>query len=283
MSARTGRALAGAVAEKGPANVLAGLLLSRMPVVTPELTPFEKAYYNYQSELERRLMWTFPDYYYFKKGSLTQRRFQAANRGPMHAHKGIYYPRGTPEVQHNRDRRFKQEITIPRDDTEDAANLFGGDGSKDSLSRPIVPNPRTTDADAQNDTTSLFRKLDRTLYLVTKQPGQDWRFPAFELRANEALHRAAVRGMLKLGGDNINAWVVSHTPAAVVRSEAGKVVSEASADTLREFFIKAHVTHGQFAPKPSKNIEFAWLTKEEIADRVANDYYNQLAVVLNDQ
>jgi large subunit ribosomal protein L46 len=282
MSVRTA-ARAVAQAEKGPANVLAGLILSRVPVVTPELTDFEKAYYNYQSELERRLMWTFPDYFYFKKGSLAQRRFNAANRGPMHAHKGIYYPRGTPEVQHNRDRRFKQEVVIPRDDSEDMSNLFGGDGGKDSLSRPIVTNPRITEADKTNDTTSLIRKLERTLYLVTKLPGEQWKFPSFELRKNETLHRAAIRGLWKLGGDNMNTWVVSNTPAAVVRFDDGQVVPQTSDNTLREFYIKAHILHGQFVPKKSKNAEFAWLTKEEVAERVDKDYFNQLSVVLNDQ
>ncbi|PAK97860.1 hypothetical protein B8W96_12420, partial [Lentilactobacillus parakefiri] len=69
----------------------------------------------YQSELERRLMWTFPSYFYFKKGTLTERRFQSAQKGVISKQPGVWFPKGVPDVKHNRERSQKQEIMLPKD------------------------------------------------------------------------------------------------------------------------------------------------------------------------
>jgi large subunit ribosomal protein L46 len=265
-------------------NILAGLILSRVPIVTPELTSFEKSYYRYQDELERRLMWTFPSYYYFKKGSLRERQFNTAQRGPVARQLGVFYPRGLPDIQHNRERRFKQEIVIPRQDAGNDA-LFGSDKtSDDSLSRPIVPNSRTTEADNTNDITSLIRKLDRTLYLVVKSP-YGWQFPAFSLNQKEPLHVAAERGLREFGGVNINTWTVSNTPSGVLRynNEAGKrsITQIPSDSTIREFFISSHILHGQFVPQNGQ--EFGWLTKNEIAEKVDPLYFEVVGPLLSEQ
>ncbi len=208
-----------------PKDVFAGLILSRIPIVTPELSNFEKAYYHYQDELERRLMWTFPQYFYFKKGTLSERKFTAAQKGPVTRQPGVWYPRGVPDIKFNRERRFKQEIVIPRENSEDG----------DSLSDPIVPNPRVTEADAKNDTRALTRKLDRTLYLLVQQ-NSEWKFPSFSLEAKEPLHDAAERGLRQIGGVNMKTWTVSNTPAAVIKGS----------DANKEFFIKSHIIHGTF-------------------------------------
>ena len=45
----------------------AGILLTRPPLLTPSLTPFEKAYFFYQKRLNERLALPFTRYFYFKK------------------------------------------------------------------------------------------------------------------------------------------------------------------------------------------------------------------------
>ncbi|ANB13509.1 mitochondrial 54S ribosomal protein YmL17/YmL30 [Sugiyamaella lignohabitans] len=264
-------------------RILAGLILSRTPVVTPELTEFEKAYYHYQDELERRLMWTFPSYYYFKKGSLRERQFNAAQRGPVPRHANIWYPKGIPDIQHNRERRLKQEIVIPRQ-SADNDGLFGNnEESDDSLGRPIVLNSRHTEADEINDTTSLKRKLDRTLYLVVKEQDKNiWRFPAFSLEQKEPLHIAAERGLRQIGGVNINTWTVSNTPAGVTRfNESGQVIGkeESTDSSKREFYIKSHILHGKFVPQDGQ--DFAWLTREELGSKLDEPYYNSVEPLLS--
>lgn len=245
-----------------PANVFAGLILSRIPIVTPELSAFEKAYYHYQDELERRLMWTFPQYFYFKKGTLSERKFTAAQKGPVTRQPGVWYPRGLPDIKFNRERRSKQEIVIPREKSSE-------DG-EDSLSRSIAANPRITKADTENDIKALTRKLDRTLYLLVEQ-NSEWKFPTFGLDAKEPIHDAAERGLRQVGGINMKTWTVSNTPAAVIKTE----------DSRKEFFIKSHIIHGTFNLQNIHGVtDYAWLTKNEISEKVSSEYYNELGPLL---
>lgn len=51
------------------------------------------------------------------------------------------------------------------------------------------PQSRTTEADKKNDTKSLSRKLDRSLYLVIKNKDGRWRFPEDRVYGRENLHQ----------------------------------------------------------------------------------------------
>lgn len=206
-------------------------------------------------------MWTFPQYFYFKKGTLSERKFTAAQRGPVTRQPGVWYPRGVPDIKFNRERRYKQEIVIPREKTAD-------DG-EDSLSRPITPSSRITEADTKNDTRALTRKLDRTLYLLVQQ-NSEWKFPTFSLEAKEPLHGAAERGLRQVGGVNMKTWTVSNTPAAVIKANDNK-----------EFFIKSHIIHGAFNLQNIHGVtDFAWLTKNEISEKVNGKYFEGLEPLL---
>lgn len=231
-------------------------------------------------------MWTFPSYYYFKKGSLKERQFNAAQRGPAARQPGVWFSRGLPDIQHNRERREKQNVVIPKQKTS-SDNLFSNKtDSDDSLGRPIVPKPRITEADEKNDVKALTRALSRTLYLLVKDSKTGaWKFPSFGLETKEPLHVTAENGLRKLGGVNINTWTVSNTPAAVVRYDgvSKKIVDKENANenTIREFFIKSHILHGKFVPS-SSSTDFMWLTKQEIATHVDSSYYEAIAPLLSD-
>jgi large subunit ribosomal protein L46 len=245
-------------------SLRAALLLTRQPIVTPELSALERVYYNYQEELERRIMWTFPHYYYFKKGSLSERRFIKAQKGPVSKQPNVLYEKGEPDVVHNRERKHKQDVIIPKEEYEES--------SMSDISRPVEPNSRITEADKANDTTSLERALPRTLHLLVKDSKQGWKLPSFTLPQETPLHRAAESGLRELGGEGINTWTVARSPAAVLKYENEKLVqSEFQKDGLvREFVIKSHILSGAFKPQ---NLEYAWLTREEIEKRVSNEYF----------
>ena len=68
------------MATKVPETIRAALILARSPIVVPALTKFESQYIKYKYELEKRLMWTFPAYYYFKKGTMSEYKFQVAQK-----------------------------------------------------------------------------------------------------------------------------------------------------------------------------------------------------------
>lgn len=244
-------------------SIKAAILLTRQPILTPDLTDFESKYYSYQEELQRRLMWTFPQYYYFKKGSLSERKFVKAQRGPVSKQPGVFYEKGIPDVVHNRERRLKQDVVIPKDEYDE---------SMSDISRPVIPNSRTTKADESNDLKSLERKLSRSLYLLIKDGKKGWKLPSFGLIENQlALHKTAEAGLRLLGGESISTWTVARSPAGLLKYKGDQLVSSDESDLTREYIIKSHILSGEFKPK---NIEYAWLVREEIEDLVSKDYFN---------
>ncbi|SCU99334.1 LAME_0G02762g1_1 [Lachancea meyersii CBS 8951] len=256
-----------------PSGIRAGLILSRIPIVTQDLSKLEKQYYEYQSELEKRLMWTFPQYFYFKRGTLAEKRFLAAQKGPVSKQPGVWFPKGVPDIKHNRERRSKQVVNLPQN-----FGSAGGDqvSESDSISRPIVPNSRITEADRTNDTQSLERKLSATLYLLVQSTEGKWAFPSFpvasEKGAKQALHVTAESGLRELGGPNVNTWTVSSTPAGVLNGPDSA-----------EFLVKSHIISGKFdLQHKSQYNDFAWLTKSEIQQRVDAAYYQGLSWLLAD-
>lgn len=259
-----------ATAAKNSSNktILAGLILSRIPIVTPDVTALENQYYEYQSALKERLMWTFPHYFYFKRGTLAERRFLLAQKGPVSAQPGVWFPKGVPDIKHNRERSRKQEVNLPKQESNSTAEAQKGD----DITRPIVPNSRVTEADKKNDLSSLERQLSRTLYLLVKGKDGLWTFPSFPVEG-KPLHISAEEGLRTLGGVDINTWTVSHTPTAVLEKEDG----------AHEFLIKSHILAGQFDLQSNKHVaEFAWLTKEEVGERVSENYFNEVRFLLAD-
>jgi large subunit ribosomal protein L46 len=106
------------------------------------------------------------------------------------------------------------------------------------------------DADVQ----SLERKPYEHVYLVTKT--RQWQLPQGELLQDELLHQAARRNLLQTCGENMSVWYVGRVPVAHHASEESSV-----------FYHKAHILSGQVTTQPAQ--EWAWLTKEEIKEKLA--------------
>ncbi|AOW05931.1 39S mitochondrial ribosomal protein L46-domain-containing protein [Yarrowia lipolytica] len=264
--AETSGKKAGRLTAETRANISGGMILSRIPIVTSEPTPFAKQYYEYMDGLKRRMMWTFPSFLYFKRGTLAERKYRELNKIPTQARDGVVYPEGIPDVVNHRERTMPQKIAVPTKDNEGSRGAKKGteEGEEDV----IKPNSRITEADKQNDVKSLERKLDRTLYLLA-QTKNGWRFPSVVINEKETIDEAAKRGIHELGGPDMNIWNVSHTPAGFFKN-----------GDKREFYVKSHIVQGEF--KPSRDVQdFAWLTKEEIQAKVDDQYYQQLHPLLN--
>lgn len=250
------------------------LLLSRNPIISADLPDFEALYYKYQNELWKRLMWTFPKWYYYRPGTLSEQRYRELNKPPVFNNPNIEFPEGRPEIRHQRDRRFKQEIRLPKTYKESGEPGEETEvASSDDLSRKIVPNSRTTEADNTNDLSSLERKLSRTLYLIIKENGS-WSLPNFAETSEKVtpLHELAEQGLYKLGGEQINYFNVSSKPCHYFNNETSN---------KKEFFIKSHILSGDFKPQDSK-VEHMWLTKEELGEHLDNTYYQDIKHLLND-
>lgn len=219
-------------------------------------------------------MWTFPKWYYYRPGTLSEQRYRELNKPPVFNNPNLEFPNGRPEIRHQRDRRFKQEIRLPKTYKEGGeAGEETETNSTDDLSRKIVPNSRTTEADNVNDLASLERKLSRTLYLIIKE-NDSWILPNFGENTEKLtpLHELAEQGLYKLGGEQINYFNVSNTPCHFFNNEASN---------KKEFFIKSHILSGDFKPQDSK-VQHMWLTKEELGEYLDKNYYQDIQHLLND-
>ena len=273
---KRGLATATAKATSTSPKIKVGILLSRIPIIKSELNDLEKHYYEYQSKLEKRLMWTFPAYFYFKKGTVAEHKFLSQQKGPISKKNGIWFPKGIPDIKHGRERSTKQEIKLSNDNTATSPTKDKEHG-RDDVNRPVAPNDRITEADRSNDTKSLERQLSRTLYLLLKDKSGIWKFPNFDLSDElKPLHVHAEDELRLLGGDQMHTWSVSATPIGVLQNEE---------NATAEFIVKSHILAGKFELMAQKNDTFkdyAWLTKDEINEYVPKEYFRSTEFLLAD-
>lgn len=151
-------------------TIQASVILSRQPVITRDATPFEQAYFDYREKLERQEAVGTPTEFYFKKGSVAERRWkneeQARHQAMTDANNSL-----TEAVQ-------EAQATWEKENE----SLAGAGNKVEKLGR-------WTKADEANDTKSLDRALQRTLYLVVKKEGDNpWQFPESPVENQEYLH-----------------------------------------------------------------------------------------------
>jgi large subunit ribosomal protein L46 len=181
-----------------PFHLKAGIVLSRPPVITRDLTSFEKAFFFYQKRLNERLALPFTRYFYYQKDTpgdlewkrkMKQRTSPSRDIGNYNAHKkdswndellvGAKESEPTEHIQ----ALLKDAVVEVEEQIE------GQEGVVKRSVEVEKPQSRITEADKQGDTRSLNRALQRTLYLVVKGKDGQWRFPSGEPEGKESLAR----------------------------------------------------------------------------------------------
>ncbi|EME85234.1 uncharacterized protein MYCFIDRAFT_203293 [Pseudocercospora fijiensis CIRAD86] len=317
------------VTQTGPRKafrVSCSPVLSRPPLITRELTSFEKAFYLYQKRLNERLALPFTRYFYFKKSTpqLVEFKRKAKARKAMARDVGVYnaYDEegwddevrvgsrlGEPEdivAKLIRDAEGKDIVDAePQGDAETggeavSGNAKAGEGGLKPIGDIVIekPSPRITEADRENDIKSLSRKLDRSLYLLVQDQEGRWRFPQDRIYGRESMYQAAERILLQAAGINMNTWVVGRHPVGhlvqrfsepqISKILPHKLVATATKEFEQEehgekvFFMKARIMAGQ-ADVASSELgvkDFAWLTKEEISEKVHKPYFKAISNML---
>ncbi|KAK0557176.1 hypothetical protein OC846_000626 [Tilletia horrida] len=254
----TTEALQSATTTSAPSSsnpIYASVIISRPPTLLREPTKLEQSIFAYNSKLLSALAQPFPRDFYFKKGSTAEQRFDDAE---------------TRRLTSLQEGKTDPLSFMPNRATEDgqvsskgsAVGTANAEKSPDADLYAILP--RTTEADKKNDTTSLNRKLDRTLYLLTKTQKKDskdeaeWVFPSQHVvrsgQAKENLHQAARRAVESQLGDEIDVWLVSNLPIGVTQPKSGS--------DPKTYYMQAHVLSGNVSAEDQT--EYAWLTREEI-------------------
>ncbi|KAG9812019.1 50S ribosomal subunit L30, partial [Aureobasidium melanogenum] len=270
-----------------------GVVLSRPPVLTRSLHPFEKAFFLYQKRLNERLALPFTRYFYYKKGTPGEREWKRkiALRKTPARDVGVY--NAYSESGWNDEVLVNDKTSEPESQVEalirDAEGTDGEAGAKRETSQDIVvqrPLPRVTEQDQKGDQTSLNRLLDRTLYLLVKNKNGIWRFPEDEIKGPEGLDQAAERILVQAGGINMNTWVVGNAPIGHYSGNFKKTITntEKKVDEIgeRTFFMKARIMAGQANLKANTygDKEFKWLSSEEIQQIVTPKYWSAIANML---
>lgn len=279
-------------------KIKASVLLSRPPVLTRELTPFEKSFFLYQRRLNERLALPFTRYFYYQRSTPgdTEWKRKVKDRKTPARDIGVYNAYG--EEGWNDELLVGDRISEPEEQIERLVKDaevevkemdFQGEGEvtkKEELERPM---PRITETDKNKDLKSLNRKLERTLYLLVKgRKDREWTFPRSTLEKKESLHtvsqkstkplvrhdaefkKAAERTLVQTGGVNMNTWVVGNMPIghqvynysqAIVKKDAGTEIRGE-----KVFFMKARIMAGQTNLKDNKYglEDFQWLDREEV-------------------
>ncbi|KAK3937637.1 39S mitochondrial ribosomal protein L46-domain-containing protein [Diplogelasinospora grovesii] len=291
-------------------RIKSGIILTRPPLLTRQLTPFESAFFLYQKRLNERLTAPFRKEFYFKQDTATDLDWKIKlkeRHGVPAKDIGRYNPRGrmgwNDEVMVG-STTSDHELGVVQKLLHDAEARVSEDGEEivDEADRvkPEPPQPRTTEADAKNDTRRLDRKLDQTLYLVVKRKGaaqktadgkggdEDvWTFPAGDVPTHEALHETAARVLAESAGVNMNTWIVGRVPVAhYIQSPPPTTTTTTTQDSSssssgrgeKVFFLKGRIMAGQADLAGNKHgyTDFKWLTKDELKDTLEEDYYRSV-------
>lgn len=197
-------------------TINAGIVLSRPPILTPPLHPFESAYFFYQRRLNERLVLPFSQYFYYKRGTPAFEEWRAKRRarGGVATRDVGTYNAYTDEAWNdeilNGDKGSEHEEVVKKllaDESREARRLGekeelteeGGE-LKDKGEDPMAGLRRTTEADGKANTKSLERKLDRTLYLVIRRGEKGlegerermhWGFPSSEIIEKEGIREVS--------------------------------------------------------------------------------------------
>ncbi|KAH9828636.1 60S ribosomal protein L17 [Rhodofomes roseus] len=239
------------------ASIQAAVVLNRSPIITRTPNPLERAYYAYQSRIQRALFNPFPDEFYFRPGSILEGQFNAEEK-----------------------QREKLAFGGPSVKEKPIQTLVDSDDQVGKQQQQ--PMPRIHEADIKGDVRSLDRQMERNLYLLVHgkdSAGKDvWRFPQGGVEEGQALHQAAERDLYAECGEDMDTWVVSRKPIGVMEPSS----ASASSPQAYVFFYKAHILAGQATPNGKTVKDLAWLTKEEIESRVDQQYWASVKDMLSD-
>ncbi|KAJ9131162.1 hypothetical protein NKR23_g11829 [Pleurostoma richardsiae] len=268
-------------------RIKSGIILSRPPLLTRKLTPFESAFFLYQKRLNERLTAPFSKKFYFKKDTALDLdwKIKVRERGTVGKEVGRYSGVGRnawdDEVLVGSELADQDRVreTLLRD-AELRVSEDGEELSAEDRVRVEQPMPRETEADRTNDVRRLDRKLDRTLYLVVKGSDDTWGFPADDVRTDENLHEAAARVLAESAGVNMNTWIVGRAPIGHL---INKPVFKEDGTTLQRrgdkiFFLKGRIMAGQadLTDNTQGLVDFKWLTGEELEKELTPHYFQSI-------
>ncbi|RIA93009.1 39S mitochondrial ribosomal protein L46-domain-containing protein [Glomus cerebriforme] len=248
-------------------RLVSGIVLTRPPQILRDPHPFEREYYLYQQKLEQIHSPPFPEDFYFKKGSIAEKRWKEKKVQDKKNALSIFS-------------RFNDKINTDKnsDDIEERDENINDDKSfSDVEEEEIKIASRITQDDLNNNLKSLNRALQRTLYLIVKKPRNEysWQFPQGGVNLKENLVQAAARELEEECGNKMDVWFVGRRPIGYYKYNYPRdfIARDKNIKGSMVFFMKAHVFAGQVNVDQKEIVDFAWVTKQEMMQFVPEPYY----------
>ncbi|XP_009070479.1 PREDICTED: 39S ribosomal protein L46, mitochondrial [Acanthisitta chloris] len=138
--------------------------------------------------------------------------------------------------------------------------------------------PRITDADKNNNRTSLDRKLDSNLMLLVKQKigNQElWLLPQVEWQPGETLRSTAERAMATFLGDHVQAKILGNAPYGIYKYKFPKAIRTEDNVGAKVFFFKAFLQSSDLSRAEPK-ADHLWVTKNELGDYLKSEYLKKV-------
>ncbi|KFW02233.1 PREDICTED: 39S ribosomal protein L46, mitochondrial, partial [Fulmarus glacialis] len=133
--------------------------------------------------------------------------------------------------------------------------------------------PRITDADKNNNRTSLNRKLDSNLMLLVKQKmgNQELWLPS----QGETLRSAAGGAMATFLGDHIQAKILGNAPYGIYKYKFPRAIRTENNVGAKVFFFKAFLQSSDLSQAELKE-DYLWVTKDELGDYLKSEYLKKV-------
>jgi len=137
--------------------------------------------------------------------------------------------------------------------------------------------PNYTEDDAANNRQSIYRKIDRPLYLIVKVkntsdrtlPGELWQFPVGNWRAGETLRKAAERGVFYSLGE-VSSYYLGNAPVCALEqpvTDSDLKKEFPAVKNVKSFYHHALYLGGKIELEPdSEFLDYAWVAKEELGE-----------------
>ncbi|KAG8890572.1 54S ribosomal protein L17 mitochondrial [Tulasnella sp. 332] len=251
------------IATKGPSSLCRRTLATEVSIPSTIATPPTGPQLSTSIILNRSPLLTPKPSSFASSYNAYQYKLSRALSTPFPQH--FYFKKGSTLQQ-----RFHNE-EIDRDHKSFGAGFGKGARLRLPPENYDKPLPRESEADKIGDVQSLDRSGERNLYLVVKTKQGIWKLPQAVAASGDALHVAARKQLIQQCGEAMDTWIVGRQPVGFYEDEE------------KIFFFKAHIFAGQVSRDTSSDMEdFAWLTKQEIADRVEEKYWTGIKDMLSD-
>ncbi|KAF3915398.1 hypothetical protein AA313_de0208137 [Arthrobotrys entomopaga] len=278
------------VRPKLPYQLAAATVVSRPPLLTRDLSEFEKQFFFYQKRLDKRIVKPFTRNFYFKEGTLAydewrekRKKMQVYDAWSANAWRDELRVGEQPMDDEEMDYDSLVKYTVSGEDIS-ASDTEEEIAAKRVMAKPL---PRETEADLKNDVKSLNRKLSRTLYLLVKRGDREensWKFPQANIIGRENLRQCAEGILTKSCGPNMNYWMVGNAPIGHYAYDFAEVRKGEDHEYIgkKVFFMKARIFAGRpnLMGNKAKITDFQWLAKEEIEAVVEPDYWKAIKRIL---